>query len=199
MCNFRCTLDNSILKFLSILFLALGLAAIIAAVKYTVGKSAYGYRGLGDLFVFIFFGLVGVAGSYFLFTQKLQWFHFLPAISIGLFSTVVLHLNNMRDRISDEKSGKNTMAVTLGKSGAVRYHSFILGTGILSWILYLVITNAPGTLFISCIAFLPLAFHFRVVRLSKDHRLLDPELKKVALATFFLALLFFVSSIYIYS
>ncbi len=76
----------------SILFLGLGIASIAAAIKYTVGNSAYGYSGFGDVFVFLFFGLLSVVGSYFLYTKQVDFTIFLPAISVGLLSTAVLNL-----------------------------------------------------------------------------------------------------------
>ena len=88
----------------SILFFGLGIASIIAAIKYTVGNSAYGYSGFGDVFVFLFFGLVSVLGSYFLYTKTIDFLLFLPAISVGLLSTAVLNLNNLRDREEDKKN-----------------------------------------------------------------------------------------------
>lgn len=176
---------------LSILFLFLGLAAIIAAIKYTVGKSAYGYRGLGDVFVFLFFGLVGVCGSFFLFAQYLTIYQVLPAVTIGCLSTMVLHLNNMRDREADAKVGKNTLAVHLGSTGAVRYHTVLFIIGVLCWLLFLYFTIHNGWAFISIIALIPLVIHLATVYKTKSHVLLDPELKKVALSTFALAGLFF--------
>ena len=106
----------------SILFFVLGIASIVAAIKYTVGNSAYGYSGFGDLFVFLFFGLVSVVGSYFLFTKQLNFEIFLPAISIGLLSTAVLNLNNLRDFEEDKKNSKNPLVVKLGVSKAKVYH-----------------------------------------------------------------------------
>lgn len=181
---------------ISLIYIFLGISAIIAAIKYTVGASAYGYKGLGDVFVFLFFGLVGVMGSYFLYAQKLPLEQFLGATTIGLLSTTVLHLNNMRDRIQDQKVGKNTLAVLLGPEGALRYHNFIFGMSILSWIGYLVLSQAKPMLFISCIAFLPLLRHFIKVQKTKDHTALDPQLKVVALSTFLLSILFFVLSFF---
>ena len=93
---------------LSLIFFNLGIAAIIAAVTYTVGKRAYGYRALGDVFVFLFFGMVGVMGCYFLYTQSVLEYIFLPAVTIGLLSAAVLNVNNMRDRLADAKVNKNT-------------------------------------------------------------------------------------------
>lgn len=181
---------------LSIIYLLLGIAAIIAAIKYTVGKSAYGYRGLGDVFVFLFFGLVSVLGSYFLFTAQWPTYHILGAASIGFLAALVLHLNNMRDRESDAKVGKNTLAVYLGKHGALRYHNVLLGLGVLSWLGYLWLSNNPPIYFITGLAFLPLLIHFIKVQKETDPRLLDPQLKVVALSTFLLSLLYFIISWY---
>ena len=177
---------------LSLVFLGLGIAAIIAAVKYTVGSSAYGYKGLGDVFVFLFFGIVGVLGCYFLYAQQLYVIHVLPAITVGLLATVVLHLNNMRDREADQKVGKRTLAVILGKNGAVLYHGFLLGTAMLSWCVYLIFSNLAAIKYSTLLLFIPLCVHWVLVFKTKEHPLLDPELKKVALITFGLALLFFV-------
>src|SRR5680860_1161523 len=107
---------------LIILFFMLGIASIAAAIKYTIGKKPYGYSGLGDLFVFIFFGLVGVCGTYFLFTNQFNMELLLPASSIGLLSAGVLNLNNMRDIANDATSGKKTMVVRIGSEKAKLYH-----------------------------------------------------------------------------
>ena len=109
-----------------VIFFVLGLLCIAAAIKYTVGSSAYGYRGLGDLFVFVFFGLVSVVGSEFLYSQTLQWITFLPAICIGLLSVAVLNLNNMRDYENDQRSGKHTLVVKMGISLAKYYHYYLV-------------------------------------------------------------------------
>lgn len=178
---------------LSLLFLILGLTAIISAIKYTVGKTAYGYRGMGDLFVFIFFGLIGVAGCYFLFKQELSFSQILPAITIGALSAMVLHLNNMRDREADKKVGKNTMAVILGKKMAVRYHTALFVISLSSWGAYLFTSLHTSLEYMSLLAFVPMTLHLIKVYKTKSHPELDPELKKVALSTFLLAILFFMS------
>ena len=103
--------ENFIISFI---FFNLTIVSIVAAVKYTVGKKAYGYSGLGDVFVFLFFGLLSVLGSYFLFMKTLQWQLLLPATAIGCFSAAVLNLNNMRDIESDALARKNTLVVKLG-------------------------------------------------------------------------------------
>ena len=95
----------------TLVFFVLGLLCVAAAIKYTVGRSAYGYRGLGDVFVFVFFGLVSVVGSQFLYTQQIDKAVWLPAIAIGLLSVAVLNLNNMRDYENDRRSGKHTLVV----------------------------------------------------------------------------------------
>ena len=119
-----------------LLFGLLGLAAIAAAIKYTVGKNPYGYRGLGDLFVFIFFGLVGVIGTYFLHTQSFRWELLLPASAIGMLSTGVLNMNNMRDYEADKNAGKKTIVVAMGVKKAAFYHLFLVGGAALLTILY---------------------------------------------------------------
>lgn len=174
----------------SLFFFLLGIAAIVAAIKYTVGNSAYGYRGLGDIFVFVFFGLVSVIGCYFLFTKNIDLLVILPAITIGLLSTAVLNLNNLRDHNSDKKSLKNTLVVKLGVSTAKRYHLIILIVAMISMLLFLALTYQKplNTLFL--LAYIPLLFHFNTVRNNRNTELLDPELKKVALSTFLLAVLF---------
>ncbi|MGY5355855.1 1,4-dihydroxy-2-naphthoate octaprenyltransferase [Wenyingzhuangia sp. IMCC45467] len=175
---------------LSITFFFLGLASIGAAIKYTMGKGAYGYSGFGDLFVFLFFGLLGVVGSEFLFTHQIDILSFLPAMSIGLFSVGVLNLNNMRDRVSDIQSQKNTMAVKLGVKKAKVYHYFILIIGMLSVLSYVLVMNYSFKAYLFLIAFIPLVKHIKVVYKNKEAVLLDPELKKVALSTFLFSILF---------
>lgn len=176
--------------YFAILFFILGVAAIAAAIKYTVGSSAYGYRGLGDVFVFIFFGLVAVYGSYFLYTQQLNWTILLPACSIGFLSAGVLNLNNMRDRLSDEKAGKNTLVVKMGDKRAKNYHYFLIIGAILCFIVFSVLTARDLNDFIYVLGFIPLLLHLKRVVQNEDPALLDPELKILALTTFFISGLF---------
>ena len=179
----------------SLIFFILGLGAITAAIYYTVGKSAYGYHGLGDLFVFIFFGIVSVIGSYFLYAEKLDWVLFLPAASVGMLSIGVLNLNNMRDRESDKKSGKNTLVVRVGNKSARYYHYFLLIAALLFSLLYSFIRFKSPVNFIFVIAFMPVLFHMLRVYKNKDPKKLDPELKKLALSTFLYAILFAIGQI----
>ena len=174
----------------SLLFFGLGIASIAAAIKYTVGKSAYGYSGFGDVFVFVFFGLLSVVGSYFLFTKEINFTIFLPAFSIGLLSTAVLNLNNMRDRINDKKANKNTLVVKIGAEFAKYYHYVLIIASFLFAFLYVVIQYKNPIQFLFLIAYFPLIKHLLFVIKNTDEAALDGELKKVALSTFLFGILF---------
>lgn len=108
-------------------FAVLGLLSIIAAITYTVGTRPYGYIGLGDISVLIFFGWLSVIGSWYLQAHMLSAAIILPATACGLLATAVLNINNLRDIDSDRENGKNTLAVRLGPVGARRYHACLLG------------------------------------------------------------------------
>lgn len=173
----------------SVFFFFLGLAAIAAAIKYTVGSSAYGYRGLGDIFVFIFFGLVSVLGCYFLFTMQLDYLIVLPAVAVGLLSVAVLNLNNMRDQVSDAMSGKNTLVVKMGAQKAKVYHYIVIITALVLMLLFAILYLFKPLQYLFLIAYIPFILHLKTVAKNNIPRELDPELKKVALGTFFLSLL----------
>jgi len=172
------------------IFLVFGIASILAAIKYTMGDNAYGYRGYGDVFVFIFFGLLSVVGSYFLFTKNLNYAVFLPATSVGMLSVGVLNLNNMRDRISDEKANKRTLVVKIGDEFAKYYHYYLIVSAFLLALLYTTFHFKSFWQFLFVIAFIPISLHLFKVYNNKDPKLLDPELKKLALSTFLFAILF---------
>lgn len=175
-----------------LIFFALGLGAIWAAIKYTVGKKAYGYSGLGDFFVFIFFGLVGVMGSYYLQTQHWDWFVILPATTLGLFSVGVLNLNNMRDIENDKASGKHTMPVRLGLKRAKLYHVTLIA---LAWATALLFVwfECENVLNLGFVLSLPLfIMHLNKV-LVLNGAALDPMLKQLSLSTFLFSVLFSVS------
>ncbi|MEX6625930.1 1,4-dihydroxy-2-naphthoate octaprenyltransferase [Tenacibaculum salmonis] len=174
----------------SVIFFGLGVSSIVAAIKYTVGKSAYGYSGFGDVFVFLFFGLLAVVGTYFLYTKQLNSTIFLPAITIGLLSTAVLNLNNMRDRVNDAKVGKNTLVVKLGASLSKYYHYYLIISSFLFANLYVVINFKSLLQFLFILAYLPIIKHLFFVYKNKEESLLDGELKKVALSTFLFSILF---------
>ena len=172
------------------LFAILGLTAMGAAVKYTMGKNPYGYAGLGDIFVFLFFGWLGVLGSYFLHTHTLNWELLLPASSIGFFTTAVLNINNMRDHLADEKSGKNTLVVRIGISWAKRYHFMLNFIGVLFIVLYTVPSiNAIWFFLFGFVLFIKPA---REILRNKDYTSFDPYLKKQAIATFLFTIIFVV-------
>lgn len=174
----------------AVIFFLLGVGAIVAAIKYTIGDNAYGYKGLGDIFVFIFFGLVSVLGTYFLYARELYWVALLPAAAIGMLSVGVLNLNNMRDLISDKKSKKITLAVKMGESKAKNYHYTLILGAIFFLIIYTVLTAQELNNFLYLFAFIPLVFHLKRVIQNNDPQKLDPELKILALSTFAIAVLF---------
>ncbi len=174
----------------AIVFLVLGIAAILAAVKYTVGVKAYGYYKLGDLFVFLFFGLTGVMGSYYLNTLTLSWDSILPAITIGLFSTGVLNLNNMRDIDNDAASKKKTIASALGLQKAKYYHLFLIGTGWVAAIVFVLLHYRSVYNFLFVLTLPLFAKDLTGILKTTDNALLDPFLKKLALSTFLFSVLF---------
>lgn len=190
--------------FYSIAFFILGIAAITSAIRYTVGSGAYGYRGYGDLFVFIFFGLVSTFGIYFMFSKEIDWLLLLPATAIGFLSVGVLNLNNMRDEDSDRKVGKNTIVVKMGGVWAKKYHFFLIISAMVLVLGFAFLNDFNFDQYIFLVAYFPLITHLITVYKNKDARLLDPELKKLALSTFLLsvllslALIYFVSDMLIY-
>lgn len=173
-----------------IILFVLGLAAIAAAVKYTMGRNPYGYQGLGDLFVFLFFGLTGVMGTYFLHTHNLSAAEFLPAISMGCFSTGVLNLNNLRDRENDSLHNKHTLVVKLGLAKAKWYHALLLTAGMLSAVVYTFIKATSPIQWIYLISFAGIINSILVVMRNERPEKLYPELKKLSLSTLVFAVLF---------
>ena len=171
-------------------FLLIGLAAIVAAVKYTFGKNPYGYAGLGDLSVFLFFGVVGVVGTYYLFTQRLDAITIRPAVIFGLLSVGVLNVNNMRDIANDKASGKRTLAVRLGLKRSLNYHAFLLMVP-LALLVQLAWPEVLGPwMWLALLGFIPIGIHSYRIQ-SEDGKIpLDPELKRLAIGTFFTAVAF---------
>ncbi len=174
----------------ALLFLALGLAAIAASIKYTAGNHAYGYRGLGDLFVFIFFGLVAVVGTYYLNSLQFHWLLLLPASAMGFLSAGVLNLNNMRDMDNDRASGKHTIASRLGYGRARIYHTLLVIFALVSASVYILLDfhSVWNFLFVLTI---PLFIRDLIQIFNiQDKTLLDPFLKRLALSTLLFTLLF---------
>ena len=176
---------------LSLIFILLGISSIGAAIKYTVGKGAYGYSGFGDVFVFVFFGWVSVIGSNFLFTHSIDWKLFLPASSIGLLSVAVLNLNNMRDIENDTIAGKNTLVVKMGLHWAKKYQEACIAMASILFIVFCIVVkvSAIPVLIIN----IPLLLHIGKIKKSEKYEDFDPELKKVALSTFALSVLFWLA------
>jgi 1,4-dihydroxy-2-naphthoate octaprenyltransferase len=175
------------------IFIGLGVASILAAIGYTVGKKPYGYMGLGDVFVFVFFGLVSVCGSYFLFTKSFSWDILLPGTAIGMMSMAVLNLNNMRDIESDKLSGKNSFALRIGFKNAMIYEMILLNLPLIFILMFLGVNGFFQTqnyyVFIVMILMLPLMKIRRKIMTVKNPRELDPFLKQVGIMTFMMAVL----------
>jgi 1,4-dihydroxy-2-naphthoate polyprenyltransferase len=188
----------------SIIFFVLGILAIASAIRYTVGKNPYGYRGLGDVFVFVFFGLVSTFGVYFMFSKQIDWLLFLPATAIGFLSVGVLNLNNMRDEASDRKHNKNTLVVKNGGAWAKKYHYFLIITAMILILVFANINDMQDEVFnfdqyFFIVFYFPLIAHLKRVYNNNEPRLLDPELKKLALSTFFICVLLSLGLIFFFS
>ena len=183
--------DNLMQEFY--IFVGLGIASILAAIGYTVGKKPYGYLGLGDIFVFIFFGLVSVGGSYFLFTKSFSWDILLPATAVGMLSAAVLNLNNMRDIESDRASGKKTLALRLGFRNAMIYQIILLQLPLIIMLVFMMMnglhTQGKYYAFMFFILMFPMTGLRRKIMQVKEPKELDPFLKQVGIITFMMAIL----------
>ncbi|WP_299274995.1 1,4-dihydroxy-2-naphthoate octaprenyltransferase [uncultured Psychroserpens sp.] len=173
----------------ALLFFVLSGLSVFAAINYTVGSSPYGYRGLGDLFVFVFFGILSVVGSYFLYTKHIDHHVVLPAIALGLLSMGVLNLNNMRDIDTDKAAGKETLAVKLGKMNAKRYHIVLIVLAMLISFVFSILYYSRIYNFLFFIAYIPLSIHLIKVYKADNPKAFDPQLKVLALTTFLFSLL----------
>lgn len=172
------------------IFFLLGIAAVLAAMGYTMGKNPYGYTGLGDLFVLLFFGLLGVLGTCFLYSGYLNAYHILPALTSGLFATAVLNVNNIRDIESDNLAGKRSVPVRIGRQKAVIYHWLLLGTGFGLAVIYVIIEYDSPFQFLFIIS-LPLFIQNGLeVQNKSTASELDPSLKKMAISSLIFTLLF---------
>lgn len=182
--------------YLILLFISIGMFAIWAAIKYTMGKSPYGYNSLGDLFVFIFFGLAGVIGSYYLQTLSFHWISIIGALFTGSASMAVLNMNNMRDYYSDRNCNKNTLVVKLGLTKAKYYHILLICISSFSLLILIVYFNNIW-LYICLLPLIFLVSNIIKVISYKDVIELDSELKKIALCTFATTLLFMIMVNYV--
>lgn len=174
----------------AVILILVGGCSILAALFYTLGGNAYGYRGWGDLFAFLFFGPVPVIGTWFLHTHTLGVQPLLPAISLGLISTMILNVNNMRDIENDRASGKITIAVKLGLKQAKIYHMLMTLTSFICFALYNILYEpAPWYRYAYLIVFLlPFGILYQI-RNRSGHQL-DPYLKLTSLSGFLLAVAF---------
>lgn len=172
-----------------VFFFGLGLLSIAAAIAYTVGRKPYGYLGLGDLAVLVFFGFVGVMGSYYLFTRSISLYEWLPALSLGLLSVAVLNVNNIRDIDSDRMAGKYSLPVRMGRSGAIVYHWTLLGLAVGSAVLYTLLTFQSPWQFLFMLA-IPLFIRNGAAVSRKPPERLDPYLRQMAVSTLLFVLLF---------
>jgi len=173
-----------------IIFFILGLLAIYAAITYTIGEKPYGYVGLGDLFVFLFFGIIGVAGTYYLHTKVFNPWILLPASAIGLLSSGVLNLNNMRDIRGDGMTGKNTLVVRLGSQGAKIYHVALITLSMLFSIVYTIRYYHSIFQFLFIITFPLFVLNIKVVLQNTEPVELNSELKRLAITTLIFSIIF---------
>lgn len=175
-----------------LIFLLLGAAAIFAAIKYTAGKNPYGYKGLGDLFSFIFFGPVPVVGTYFLHTHSFDFVPWLPALGLGFLSAAVLNLNNMRDIENDKESSKRTIPVLIGIKNAKFYHACLIIGAALCFLVYGIIYLHVWYQYLYMLVFLCFLKMLSDIYRIHDNRLLDPYLKYTSMFTFFLSVVFII-------
>lgn len=171
-------------------FIGLGILSLLAAYFYTAGKKSYGYVGLGDLAVFLFFGLLPVLGVFFLNTHRIDSGVIYLALTIGFFSTGVLNLNNMRDIENDKQSGKITLAVRMGFRNSRIYHAILILTG---WLAAAIFTLQQQTSVWQWMYLITAPLFLRdltsIIR-TREARMLDPFLKKLALSTLAFTILF---------
>ncbi|MBK6266787.1 1,4-dihydroxy-2-naphthoate polyprenyltransferase [Marivirga sp. S37H4] len=171
-------------------FLGIGLLAIFAAIAYTNGKRPYGYMGLGDIFVFLFFGLVGVVGTYYLHAESVEPTIFLPAMACGFLAAGVLNVNNIRDIKSDELAGKRSIPVRIGQKNAKIYHYLLIGFAWISVISFIVIHYQSQWNLLVFLSFPLFIYHAILLWKSNRGKEIDPLLKQLALSTLFFVLTF---------
>lgn len=171
-------------------FAALGIGALLAALLYTLGKHPYGYQGLGDLFCFLFFGWVAVAGTYYLATKTFDVTILLPATAVGCCSNAVLNINNMRDYVNDKASGKNSLVVKIGLKKAFAYHGFLMVMPFLCLTAFLLIKQSPWPCYAFWLLFPLFIKEMPVISKSLTTGIPDRLLPKQVLRTFLLTALF---------
>lgn len=171
-------------------FLGLGVLSIVAAITYTAGKKPYGYAGLGDISVLIFFGLVGVIGSSYLYTKEINWMFSLPALSCGFFSVAVLNVNNIRDIDSDKQAGKLSIPVRLGRDKAIMYHWMLIIAGLSTAIIFTIVNYEMVYQWMFLLILPLLIKNALAIRKYSEPKMLDPFLKQMAFSTLLFVLIF---------
>lgn len=180
--------EQELQKFL--IFLALGIIAIVAAIKYTVGKKSYGYKALGDLAVFIFFGPVAICGTYYIQLQSIDWPVYFAAIAVGLLSVGVLNVNNIRDIENDKASNKITIANLLGERKAKIYHIILLSLAMSAFMALGMLLFDSLWKFLSLLALVPILHNCVAVLKTPAGPAYNLYLKQLALGTFFIVAAF---------
>lgn len=180
-----------------IFFLAFGIVAIWAAIAYTIGKKPYGYRALGDLMVFIFFGLLAVLGTFYLHLRRLDLDVLFIAFAIGALAVAVLNLNNMRDREDDALKNKITMAVMLGAEKAKKYQMLLLIVSLVTFFIGITLSGRYWY-YISMLPLIRLVGHINRIKQIENNRHFDPELKVIAISSFMSSLLCFIIGLIVY-
>lgn len=171
-------------------FLAFGILTIIAALRYTMGRNPYGYRGLGDVMVLVFFGWATTIGSYYIICQQITWQILVHGFGIGFLSMGVLNINNMRDAETDAKTGKRTIIVKLGVRFGQVYHLILCVLGVSAFAVCILADRKPlALLWILPPAVLLIMHGIRIFTCS-NVKTIDPELKKLSLSTLLMAVLF---------
>ena len=170
-------------------FAALGIGAVLAALLYTLGKRPYGYRGLGDLYCFLFFGWAAVAGTFYLATKSLDFSVLLPASAMGFLSNAVLNINNMRDYENDKASGKNSLVVKLGQKRAFVYHCLLIGGAFVCLTIYLVLHHAAWYSYLFVTLSLLFIKDLIAIKKTKPERL-DPFLGRQVKQSFLLVVVY---------
>lgn len=171
-------------------FAGLGILAIVAAITYTVGVKPYGYMGLGDISVLVFFGLLGVGGTYYLQTHSIDSHIILPAIGSGLLASAVLNINNLRDIEQDAKAGKNTLTVRLGAYKGRVYHCILLSVAALCYLAFALATAISWTNYLFVLAMPLLAKHAIFVYRSQQPSELRPMLAQMSMISLLINILF---------
>ena len=171
-------------------FLAFGILTIIAALRYTMGRNPYGYRGLGDVMVLVFFGWATTIGSYYIICQQITWQILVLGFGIGFLSMGVLNINNMRDAETDAKTGKRTIIVKLGVRFGQFYHLALCVLGVSAFVVFILADKKPIQLLWILLPSVLLLMHGIRIFICTNVKTIDPELKKLSLSTLLMSVLF---------